>query len=251
MTELAMETVAPPDRIERQNRPFDLIQQALTSNVAPEVIRELVALQQSMERFNWEREERQAKIDFDNALNACQKQIGRIAPNQKRENEIKWADYVQIDRTVRPIYIDAGFSIGFSEVDSGDKNILKMRATLSRGGISREYFGEISRLPGNSKMNALDASASAASRVKRYLLLSIFNIAIGIDKDEKIGIPQTGQEMAIEEFDDWKLKIESASDPQKLINIHAAAHKRAVEIGDKGAVRQFMDAKNRRKEDLR
>ena len=65
------QSLAPPD-------PIGLIQQALSSGTSPEVIRELVALQQSMERFNWEREERQSKIDFDNALNNCQAQIGQI-----------------------------------------------------------------------------------------------------------------------------------------------------------------------------
>ena len=47
--------------------PLSLIQSALSKNVAPEVLKELVALQQSMIRFGWEAEERQAKIDFDDA----------------------------------------------------------------------------------------------------------------------------------------------------------------------------------------
>ncbi len=59
-----------------------------------------------------------------------------------------------------------------------------MCATLSRSGVSREYFSKL--VPaGNSKMSAADAEASAASRAMRYLLLKIFNIAVGIDKDEK------------------------------------------------------------------
>ncbi len=33
--------------------PMQLIQQALTQGVSPDVVRELVALQQSMERFNY------------------------------------------------------------------------------------------------------------------------------------------------------------------------------------------------------
>ena len=104
------QSLAPTD-------PIGLIQQALSSGTSPEVIRELVALQQSMERFNWEREERQAKIDFDDALNACQAKIGRIAGNVKRNDTNSWwADYAELDRTVRPIYTEQGFSIGFSEV---------------------------------------------------------------------------------------------------------------------------------------
>ena len=163
--------------------PMSLMQQALSSGTSPEVIRELVALQQSVERFNWEREERQAKIDFDNALNECQSQIGRIAPNRERESGIMWADYVGVDKTVRPVYIGAGFSISFSEVDSPSEG-RRMKAILSRGGVSKEYFSKLTPA-GNSKMGAADADASGASRSKRYLLLDIFNIAVGIDKDEK------------------------------------------------------------------
>ena len=167
--------------------PMGLIQQALSSGTSPEVIRELVALQQSMERFNWEREERQSKIDFDAALNDCQSKIGLIKPNQKRENNIGWADYIQLDKTVRPIYLAAGFSIGFSEVESVEAG-RRMCATLSRGGVSRDYFSKM--VPaGNSKMSAADAEASASSRAMRYLILKIFNIAVGIDKEEKEGIP--------------------------------------------------------------
>ena len=163
--------------------PISLIQQALSSGTSPEVIRELVALQQSVERFAWEREERQAKIDFDNALNECQGKIGRIAPNRDRENGIKWADYVALDKVVRPIYLEAGFSIGFSEFDNPTEG-RRMCATLSRGGVSREYFSKL--VPaGNSKMSGADAEASASSRAMRYLLLKIFNIAVGIDKDER------------------------------------------------------------------
>ena len=163
--------------------PMQLMHQALATGTSPEVIRELVALQQSVERFNWEREERQAKIDFDNALNDCQKQIGRIAPNRERENSITWLDYVGVDKVVRPVYLEAGFSIGFSEVNSPTEG-RRMCATLSRSGVSREYFSKL--IPsGNGKMSVADLDASGSSRAMRYLLLKIFNIAVGIDKDEK------------------------------------------------------------------
>jgi hypothetical protein len=164
--------------------PMDLLQQALSSGTSPEVIRELVALQQSVERFNWEREERQSKIDFDNALNECQRQIGRIAPNRERENQIMWLDYAGADKVVRPIYLEAGFSIGYSEVESPTEG-RRMCATLSRGGVSKEYFSKL--IPsGNSKMSTADQDASGSSRAMRYLLFKIFNIAVGIDKDEKL-----------------------------------------------------------------
>ena len=123
--------------------PMQLIQQALSSGTSPEVIRELVALQQSVERFNWEREERQSKIDFDNALNECQRQIGRIAPNRERENNITWLDYVGVDKVVRPIYLEAGFSIGFSEVESSAE-AAHVRHAIAQRSQPRILFGNSS-----------------------------------------------------------------------------------------------------------
>jgi hypothetical protein len=178
---------------------MDLIRAALQSDGTPSekaaLVKELVSLQQSMERFTWEREQRQEEQDFGDALTECQRQIGRIAPNVHRENNIWWADYVQLDRTVRPIYLTAGFAISFSDAETDDQGRVRIRATLKRGRIEREYFKEISRAPASSKMSQPDADASACSRAKRYLLLDIFNIAIGIDKDEKDGIPDNAEAM--------------------------------------------------------
>ena len=61
--------------------PMGLLQLALEKEANIDVIERLAKLQ---------REERdyQARVDFDTALNHCQAQIKRIAPNAKRENSI-------------------------------------------------------------------------------------------------------------------------------------------------------------------
>jgi|GEM_PF-6721641 hypothetical protein len=171
-----------------------------TPEVAMAVAKAGVDLQIKMVEFDWKREERQAKIDFDEALNECQSKIGRIAPNQNRtDTHSWWADYAQLDRTVRPIYTAAGFSIAYSEVQSLAPGKVRTRAELSRGGVSKEYFSEITPSTvgpkGKEMATATDADAIALSRNKRYLLLSIFNIAVGIDKIEKEGIPSDGKAM--------------------------------------------------------
>jgi hypothetical protein len=51
--------------------------------------------------------------------------------------------------------------------------------------VSREYFKRLTLAPAFEGMPKADAEASAASRVKRYLMLQIFNVAIGVDEDEK------------------------------------------------------------------
>jgi hypothetical protein len=212
-----------------------LLQIALEKDSGIEIIERITAL---MERER----DYQARVTFDDQLNRCQAQIGRIAPNQRREHGIMWADYAQLDRVLRPIYIQAGFSIGFSEVESSDKTRLRMRATLSAKGISREYFAEISKTPASPAMSQADADASAASRVKRYLLLDIFNIAIGIDKDEKAPYQAKPEDLLDEsvvlEFID---SIKAASNPDELKRNYLAATKAGA--GDPSALRAFDQAK--------
>ena len=229
------------DRRSTALEPIELIRQALSQGTSPEVVRELVALQQSMERFNWEREERQSKIDFDDALNACQKKIGTIAPNRDRENGIRWADYIGVDKVVRPVYLEAGFSIGFSEVDSPTEG-RRMCATLSRSGVSREYFSKL--VPaGNSKMSAADAEASASSRAMRYLLLKIFNIAVGIDKDER----KPFEELEVDVYAPLLEAIEGA----KSVSEVTAAYIHALKIAKTEAEkRNFENAAKKRKGEL-
>ena len=229
-----------------ETNPGALLQQALASGMSAEVIRELVQLQQSVERFNWEREERQAKIDFDNALNDCQSQIERVVPNRDRENGIKWADYIAIDKAVRPVYLAAGFSIGFSEVESAETG-RRMCATLSRGGVSRDYFSKL--VPaGNSKMSAADAEASASSRAMRYLLLKIFNIAVGIDRDEKKPFADGKEPSRLDERTNLAHidNIRNAGSMDELAKLYQAAQRDADRIGDTQSTLEFANAKRER-----
>jgi hypothetical protein len=214
--------------------------------VAMAVAKAAVDLQIQMEEFQWKREERQAKIDFDQALNECQSKIGRIAPNQQRNDTHSWwADYAELDRTIRPIYTAAGFSIAFSEVQSLAVGKVRIRAELSRGGISKEYFSEITPSTqgpkGGAMATATDADAIAQSRAKRYLMLSIFNIAVGIDKIEKEGISD-------EIIASWEEKLAAAKDKAELNKITFEAIE-AVK-GNINAVTKIGAAKNKRLTEL-
>ena len=233
----------------REITPLSLIQSALSKNVAPEVLKELVTLQQSMVRFEWESQERQSKIDFDDALNECQQKIGRIAPNVNRKDTSSWwADYAQLDRTIRPIYTEHRFSIGFSEVSPLAVGKVRIQATLSRAGVSRDYYSEITPSTtgpkGGAMATATDADAIAASRAKRYLLLSIFNIAVGIDKIEKEGIPEDSRDVFLQ-------AIKTAPDRSSLEKAYLVAKKEATAKNDAESLRIFSEAGASRGKELK
>lgn len=243
---------APKQEIEaRPITPLSLIQDALHKGVPPEVLKELVALQQSMIRFDWEAQERQAKIDFDNALNHCQAKIGRVAPNvQRNDTRSMWADYVQLDRAIRPIYTEAGFSVSFSEVAPINPAKVRIMGTLSRGGVSREFFAEITPsttgAKGNALVNATDADAIAQSRAKRYILLDMFNIAIGIDQEEKKAQPLTDEQEA--RLSEWEDALRSCPNLNVLKSTFADAYKFAGSVSataKQNMTRVYEDMKRR------
>ena len=220
---------------QREPSVLQLIQDAVHKGLDPAVLKELVALQQSTIRFQWEAEERQAKIDFDAALNSCQKQIGRIAPNKLRaDTHSDWASYSQLDRTIRPIYTEAGFSLAFSEVAPIVPGKVRIQAILSRGGVSRDFFTEITPSTtgpkGNAMATATDADAIAASRAQRYLLLKIFNIAIGIDAEEKKGIP--GESMPENALIDYIDSMKAEWDIDRLKEIFKECYTKAKTLQD-------------------
>jgi hypothetical protein len=241
--ELAPQSITPMQSL------LELARRTNDPIVAAAVAKSIVELQQSSERFQWEREAREDEREFGDALNRCQGLIGRIAPNVHRENNIWWADYAHLDRTVRPIYLAEGFSIGFSEVTIADPSRLRVCGTLTRGRQKREYFAEISRAPASSKMSQPDADASAKSRCKRYILLDIFNIAVGIDKEEKKGIPQTG-EMAETEFVACQDNIKNASTIREAKGAYMIALVKATEANDLTAPALFRKIYDKRMEEL-
>ena len=101
-------------------------------------------------------------------------------------------------------------------------------------------------------MSAADADASGSSRAMRYLLLKIFNIAVGIDKDEKKpfedGKQPAGQvgEARQKELCDH---IGLAESMDELTRIYLAAQKEAQYDGV--ATLKFAEAKRVRTTQLR
>jgi hypothetical protein len=105
---------------------------------------------------------------------------------------------------------------------------------------------------GNSKMSAADAEASASSRAMRYLLLKIFNIAVGIDKDEKKPFENGKQPGELDEREHLTHidNIRAAGDVKELQRLYMAAQKAADAVGDTKSTLAFADAKNKRYREL-
>ena len=246
-TALAVQSQAPIT-------PLSLIQSALNKNVAPEVLKELVALQQSMVRFEWEAQERQSKIDFDTALTSVQAQIVRIAPNKEnpgvKGGNTWYLSYARLDQVVRPLYTQAGFSVCFGEEDCPNPAKIRVVANVSRGGITRKFIKDVTPPllgpKGEPVMTPTHGDTSANSYARRYLMYDIWNIAVGIDKDDNDGISPKDV-LSQEEYAPLMEAIEGAETALKVTGAYIKALKAAKNEVEKAA---FEKAANKRKAEL-
>ena len=98
---------------------------------------------------------------------------------------------------------------------------------------------------------ATDADAIAMARAKRYILLDIFNIAVGIDKIEKEGTtPDDAMRMPEEQLQAILQSIAEASSKKDVFRLWADANQECAKRGDINALRELLKAKDKRAGEL-
>jgi len=162
--------------------PLDLLQIALSNNAGIDVIERLSALQERAQ-------DRDAEMQFNEAMNAAQAEIGRVAPNADNpQTHSRYATYSQLDRILRPIYVKHGFSLSFNSAESPNPEILPVLCYVShQAGHTRMYRIDMPAdgkgAKGGDVMTKTHATGSAMQYGMRYLLKAVFNIAVGVDDD--------------------------------------------------------------------
>lgn len=187
MTELAIATETPR-KLKREvvkAEPMSLIDLIGAVVTRPDVdvvkVRELLTMQR-------EAEERAEKRAFNEAFNACQKEmlpIVRNAPNGQTKS--KYATHDALDKDLRPIYTKHGFGVSFNTADSPLPEHVRVVCYLTHGGAEKTYQTDIpcdgKGARGNDVMTKTHAVGSAMTYGKRYLLALAFNIAL-VDTDD-------------------------------------------------------------------
>lgn len=230
------------DRSINDVNPMSLLQLAVNQGAQIDTIERLAKLQREMQAH-------QDMVDFNEALNRCQKRLTRIAADMVNpQTRSRYASYAQLDRAVRPIYTDEGISISFGEADPPCADMIRVICHVSRGGYSRIYQKDMpivtTGAQGKAVMTATHAHGSAGSYGKRYLLMDIFNLAIGEDDQDGNG---ANSGMPVEDFIKAREAIEAAPNEEALKAIYLPAVKEADEkYHDKQAVASLADAKNKR-----
>lgn len=228
---------------QNDNSPMALLRMAIESGASHDAIEKIAALAERMERFSWEREERQATIDFDEALNRCQTRVTTVIAKRDGDGgKYKYANYDDIDLVVRPIYTAEGFSISYGEANCPTQGKTRFVAYLRRAGITREYFKDMTASTlgpkGTPVLTQIMAEASLDSYAKRYLLKDIFNVAIGKDDNDAQAVPK----WLIDHLD----AIDTAPNGDDLRVTFQAAYKVAQNVGDRKAMGELMFRRDKR-----
>lgn len=232
------ELMPPPQATDTMH----LLQIALSNKSGIDVIERLAALQR-------ETLDREAETAFNDAMNRVQEKIKRIAPDlENKSKNSKYASYAAIDRVIRPIYAEEGFSLSFTHADSPKADHIRVICRCARRSHKELYqvdWPVDTKGPqGSAVMTATQATGASDSYAKRYLVKDIFNIAIGEDDRDGNLMPENQER-------DFILAIEAADNLQALERAYKDAIKGAVGSQDFLACKLFKEARDKREKGLR
>ncbi len=133
---------------------------------------------------------REAEMAFNTAMNAAQSEMRPIAANASNpQTRSKYATYDKLDRVLRPIYTEHGFSHSFDEGESPKPDHVRVLCYVSHiGGHTRTYHRDMPAdgkgAKGGDVMTKTHAAGAAGSYGARYLLKGIWNVAVGDDDND-------------------------------------------------------------------
>lgn len=100
--------------------------------------------------------------------------------------------------------------------------------------------------------NSIQAIGSTVTYLERYTLLAAVGMAASADDDAAAAGPiSQGVGLSEEDFLSLRDNIEAAETETELKKFFATAYKSAQETGDKSAMQKFIDAKDKRKDELK
>lgn len=212
---------------------------------------------QILQEMQFKQQDREAAIDFNEAMNACQSELKPISADMENpQTRSKYASYAQLDRAIRPVYTRHGLSLSFSEEDSPKADHVRTICYVSKGAHTRIYRKDMpvttKGIKGNEMMTPTHATATAESYSKRYIVKSIFNLAIGEeDTDGNAPDAKPAPAMNQKEFEERLAFFPKCSTLAELQDHFVASFKEARKYDDERAKDAFYKAKEERKAQLK
>lgn len=166
---------------------------------------------------------RNSETAFNQAMADAQSIMVRVATDaQNSQTHSKYATYAALDRALRPIYTEHGFSLSFGTEPCEQSDCVRVICFVAhKSGHSRKYQIDMPAdgkgAKGGDVMTKTHATGSAMSYGQRYLLKSIFNVAIGTDDDGNGANKNIARINANQEADLQALIEEVGADKAKLL----------------------------------
>lgn len=229
--------------------PMGILQMAISQGADIDKLTKLMELQE-----RWEANE--ARKAFNDALATFKENPPQIIKNkhvkfttQKGTTEYNHATLDHVcDQVTKGL---AAVGIAHKWRPSQDGNKITVTCILThRLGHSEET--SLSSLPDDSGgKNALQGIGSAVSYLERYTLMAATGIASGMpDNDGRRVDDPARAEMPLADFDRVISLIEAAESLAMLQVTFAEGYKTAQKVGDKAAMKQFIEAKDKRKAEI-
>lgn len=128
---------------------------------------------------------RQAESAFNDAMSDAQARMRTIGADANNpQTRSKYASYGKLDKALRPIYTDNGFSLSFDTGKDAPPDCVRVLCYVShKAGHSRTYHVDLPAdgkgAKGGDVMTKTHAVGAGMSYGMRYLLKMIFNVAVG------------------------------------------------------------------------
>jgi hypothetical protein len=171
-----MNEVAIPERPDRGYTPADLIHAAIQKGMDPAQLKELVELQERIER-------RQSDKLYAAAMAICQAEMPSAFRDKTNSHTgSKYATYESLNDAIKPIYSRHGFSLSFTEEPSQRDGYIRLVCNVRHsGGHTEKHVGDFplddAGAKGAVNKTRIQATGSTYSYAKRYLVKNIFNVA--------------------------------------------------------------------------
>lgn len=184
-----------------------------------ERLEKMLEMKNQQEDRQREDAERAAKRSYFTAMAECQSQMPVVAKNKNNTHtKSQYADIGAVLDAATPVYTRHGFSVNFHPRGVENEHLI-MVWTISHGDGHQET-GE-ARYPidnkgpnGSVNKTGVQGLASTETYARRYLMLSLFNIATSDDTD---GNATTAQPITAEQYLELRDLIEQAGITEEIV----------------------------------